>query len=58
LIARKNQIQTALVLGVLLLAFGVFIQIQFWNQIPLWYHLIFLALLVPMTWLGAKMRAA
>ncbi|HYP49957.1 MAG TPA: hypothetical protein VEQ34_03380 [Pyrinomonadaceae bacterium] len=58
LIAKKNQIQTALVLGVLLLAFGIFIQAQFWNVIPLWYHLIFLALLIPMTWLGAKLRTA
>ena len=58
LIAKKNQIQTALVLGVLLLAFGIFIQAQFWNAIPLWYHLIFLGLLVPMTWLGAKLRMA
>lgn len=58
LIAKKNQIQTALVLGVLLLAFGIFIQAQFWNVIPLWYHLIFLAMLIPVTWLGAKLRAA
>ncbi|HEX9929926.1 MAG TPA: hypothetical protein VGB02_15445 [Pyrinomonadaceae bacterium] len=58
LIAKKNQIQTALVLGVLLLAFGIFIQAQFWNAIPLWYHLIFLGLLVPTTWLGAKLRTA
>lgn len=56
LIARKYQTQTAFALGVLLFAFGVFVQAQFWNQIPLWYHLTFLALLIPMTLLGAKLR--
>lgn len=56
LVARQYQMQTALVLGVLLFAFGVYVQAQFWNQIPLWYHLTFLALLIPMTLLGAKLR--
>jgi hypothetical protein len=56
LIAKKNQLQTALVLGVLLFAFGVFVQAQYWSRIPLWYHLIFLGLLIPMTYLGAKLR--
>jgi hypothetical protein len=40
----------------LLFAFGVFIQAQYWSRIPLWYHLIFLGLLIPMTYLGAKTR--
>lgn len=57
-IARQNSIQTALILGVLLFLFGVFVQVSNWNKIPLWYHLIFLGLLVPMTWLGAKLRTA
>ena len=57
-IARKNPMQTALILGVLLFLFGVFVQVSNWNRIPIWYHLIFLALLIPMTWLGAKLRAA
>jgi uncharacterized membrane protein len=55
-IARQNQIQTALALGALLFAFGVFVQVSVWNKIPLWYHIIFLALLIPATWFGAKMR--
>ena len=57
-IARQNSMQTALILGVLLFLFGVFVQVSNWNKIPLWYHLIFLGLLVPMTWLGAKLRTA
>lgn len=56
-IARDHRMQTALVLGILLLAFGIFVQASVWEKIPLWYHLIFLSLLIPMTWLGAKLRA-
>jgi hypothetical protein len=44
-------------LGVLLLATGVFVQLKLWYLIPLWYHLIFLLLLMPMTILGARLRA-
>lgn len=44
-------------LGVLLLATGVFVQLKLWYLIPLWYHLLFLLLLMPMTILGARMRA-
>jgi hypothetical protein len=34
-------------LGVLLLAVGVFVQLQFWEQMPIWYHLLFLGALIP-----------
>ena len=44
-------------LGMLLLASGVFVQLKLWYLIPLWYHLLFLLLLMPMTILGARMRA-
>jgi len=44
-------------LGVLLLATGVFVQLKLWYLIPLWYHLLFLLLLMPMTILGARLRA-
>ncbi len=36
----------------LLLATGIFVQAGLWSLMPVWYHLIFLALLVPMTLLG------
>lgn len=54
LIAKENN-KSTLFLGVLLLAFGIFIQSVYWNYIPLWYHLTFLILLVPMTFLGGKL---
>ncbi|MEM7201210.1 MAG: hypothetical protein AAF628_13135 [Planctomycetota bacterium] len=40
----------------LLLATGVAVQAGVWSLMPLWYHLVFLALLVPVTLLGARLR--
>jgi hypothetical protein len=48
---------SAVVLGVLLLLTGIFVQIKLWYLIPLWYHVSFLLLLIPMTFLGARMQA-
>jgi Na+/H+ antiporter NhaD/arsenite permease-like protein len=48
---------SAAVLGALLLATGIYFQSRMWNVIPLWYNVIFLILLVPMTFAGARMRA-
>jgi hypothetical protein len=47
----------ALVLGILLLAVGIFFQLKMWNVIPAWYNVIFLVLLIPMTLAGARMRS-
>src|SRR3569623_675517 len=58
--SRISGLQWALpaaALGLLLLATGVFVQLKLWYLIPLWYHLIFLVLLMPMTVLGARLRA-
>ncbi len=56
LTARENTISTFL-LGILLLLFGIFIQSIFWNYVPLWYHISFLLLLIPMTVLGGKLKS-
>lgn len=55
LIAKENTKSTFL-LGILLLAFGAFIQSIYWNYLPLWYHLAFLLMLIPMSVLGGKLR--
>ena len=55
LIARENS-KSTFGLGVLLLVFGIFIQSAYWNYMPLWYHILFLLMLVPMTILGGKLR--
>lgn len=54
-IAGENN-RTGLILGVLLLAFGLMVQVMAWSYIPVWYHAIFLILLIPMTLLGAKLK--
>ena len=55
-LAREKPMRLALILGVLLLTVGIFVQIQFWDVMPVWYHLIFLALLIPGVLLGARQR--
>ncbi len=46
----------AYVLAALNLAVGIAIQSRYWKQLPLWYHLLFLGLLVPAILLGARLR--
>lgn len=53
-IAKKNLI-APLILGILLLLTGIFVQMSVWEKIPLWYHLAFWILLVPMTIWGGKL---
>ena len=57
LIAGENT-KSPLILGIILLIVGVLVQMSVWEQIPLWYHLTFLILLVPMTSLGGKLKTA
>lgn len=54
-IAGENT-KSPLALGVLLLLFGIFIQSIYWNYVPLWYHIPFLLLLIPMAMIGGKLR--
>ena len=46
------------VLGLLLLAVGAMVQVGAWSNMPVWYHLIFLALLFPVAKMGAARAAA
>lgn len=55
LIAAENK-KSTLTLGILLLAFGLFIVSITWSIIPLWYHVVFSAMLIPMTILGGKLK--
>jgi hypothetical protein len=41
--------------GVLLLAGFIPVHIMLWDKFPVWYHLTFLASLVPLTYLGGTM---
>jgi|SRR5690349_16388381 hypothetical protein len=54
-IAGENR-KAPMILGVLLLAFGLMVEVMAWNYLPIWYHLIFLVLLIPFTVLGGKIK--
>ena len=54
-LARTGSLAPAWALGGLLLAFGAVVQILSWEAAPLWFHLPFLALLVPAVLAGAKL---
>jgi len=54
LIAGGNP-RAPLVLGFLLLALGVVKVVMSWAYVPIWYQVIFTALLIPMTIMGGKL---
>jgi hypothetical protein len=55
LIAGEN-LRAPLVLGFLLLAVGVMKAVMSWQYVPLWYHVLFTALLLPMAIVGGKLK--
>jgi hypothetical protein len=55
LIAGENK-RAPLVLGFLLLALGLLKVVLSWPYVPIWYHVIFTALLIPMTIMGGKLK--
>ncbi|MBI3111988.1 MAG: hypothetical protein HYZ01_10485 [Ignavibacteriales bacterium] len=57
LIAGENK-RAPLVLGFLLLAFGLLKAVLSWPYVPIWYHVIFTAVLIPMTIMGGKLKTA
>ena len=54
LIARENT-RAPLVLGFLLLTLGLLKAVMSWQYVPIWYHVIFTAILLPMAILGGKL---
>ena len=54
LIAGENK-RSPLVLSFLLVAFGLLIVVLSWRYVPIWYQVIFTALLIPMTIMGGKL---
>jgi len=55
-IAGQNELTLSLGAGIAVFAVGFGVQLSAWDKLPLWYHLPFLALLIPMTMLGARIR--
>ena len=55
-IAKESR-KTTLALGILLLLTGIFVEAAHWNYFPIWYHILFLLLLIPITVLGGRLRS-
>ena len=55
LIAVENK-RVPLILGFLLVAFGLLKVVMSWPYVPIWYHVIFTAILIPMTIIGGKLK--
>ncbi len=56
-VAAGNQ-RAPLILGVVLLAIGVMKAAMSWPLVPIWYHVAFTALLLPLTIIGGKFKTA
>lgn len=54
-LARGSSTQPASILGVLLLLVGIGVQASVWSLLPIWYHLIFLAMLFPAAVFGGRL---
>jgi hypothetical protein len=54
-IAEDGSMNPQLILGVVLLLVGIMVQRQYWKSMPVWYHLLFLAAIIPAVLLGATL---
>lgn len=57
LVAGGNK-RAPLILGALLVALGLLKASMSWDLVPLWYHIFFMAVLLPMSIIGGKLKAA
>jgi hypothetical protein len=55
LIVGENK-RMPLVLGCLLLGLGVLKMVMSWPYVPIWYHIAFTGILLPLTMLGGKLK--
>lgn len=56
LVGGKTPMPAVWALSILQLSIGVGVEASYWNLMPVWYHLVFLALIVPATVYGGKVR--
>jgi hypothetical protein len=52
----KDPMPSVWALAVLQLIFGIIAEVSAWSLAPVWYHVVFLALVVPATVYGGKLR--
>jgi hypothetical protein len=51
-LARTRPLAHGVVLGCVQLVMGIGFEVSYWSLLPVWYHLVFLALLIPGNALG------
>ncbi len=56
-VAGESQ-RTPLILGILLLALGSVKAVMSWRYVPIWYHILFTAILILMAIMGGKLKSA
>jgi hypothetical protein len=56
LIAGENK-RAPLILGFVLLAMGLLKLFMSWSEVPVWYSIVFTAMLLPMVIIGGKLKA-
>lgn len=52
----KENFKSPLLLGIFLLGFGSFVHSMIINNVPVWYHILILAPLIPLAILGARLK--
>ena len=55
-VAARNPMPAVWALAILQLVLGVIAEVSAWSMTPVWYHVVFLALLVPATVYGGLLR--
>ncbi len=55
IVTNENK-RSTLILGILLLVCGAIVEVMAWNYLPIWYHFVFLFLLIPVTIAGGKLK--
>ena len=55
-VAANENRRTTMILGVLLLVVGIAVQAMAWSLMPIWYHVAFLLLLIPVTIAGGYLK--
>lgn len=54
-VAGENR-RSPLILGIILIIVGIAVQVHLWNVFPIWFHVIFWLMLIPLTILGGRMK--
>ena len=57
-LGRNRAHAAVMTMAVLLLLTGIGVQASAWSRMPLWYHLVFLVLIIPVCLAGGRRRSA